>query len=111
MTDDLVKRLRNRAESWLEYECEEDAKIDIEAVDRIEELEAEVERLKAKCDIQATILRRLTPDKYTNLLFIHSTLGDRDQNNMPQKLLVVPAYGVDFSYIYERTEKTTGPEW
>jgi len=71
----------------------------------------EVKRLQEKCDKQATILRRLTPDKYTNLLFIHSTLGDRDQNNMPQKLLVVPAYGVDFSYIYERTEKTTGPEW
>jgi hypothetical protein len=40
MSDDLVKRLRNRAESWLEYECEEDAKIDIEAADRIKELEA-----------------------------------------------------------------------
>jgi hypothetical protein len=25
--------------------------------------------------------------------------------------MIVPAYGVDFSYIYERTEKTTGPEW
>jgi hypothetical protein len=71
----------------------------------------EVKRLQEKCDKQATILRRLTPDKYPNLLFIHSTLGDQDQNNMPQKLLVVPAYGVDFSYIYERTEKTTGPEW
>ncbi len=39
MTDDLVKRLRNRAESWLEYECDDDAKIDTEAADRIEELE------------------------------------------------------------------------
>ena len=39
MTDDLVKRLRNRAESWLEYECEDDAKIDTEAADRIEELQ------------------------------------------------------------------------
>jgi hypothetical protein len=39
MSDDLVKRLRNRAESWLEYECEDDAKIDTEAADRIEKLE------------------------------------------------------------------------
>jgi len=30
---------------------------------------------------------------------------------MPEKLQVVPAYGVDFSYIYERTEKITGPKW
>jgi hypothetical protein len=40
MTNDLVKRLRNRAESWLEYECEDDAKIDTEAANHIEQLEA-----------------------------------------------------------------------
>lgn len=78
---------------------------------RIEELEAEIERLTKKCDTQANILRRLTPDKFPDTLFISGVLGERDGNNMPQKLLVVPAYGVDFSYIYERTEKTTGPEW
>ena len=75
------------------------------------QLEAEIQRLRAKCDMQANILRRLTPDKFPDTLFISGVLGDRDFNNMPQKLLVVPAYGVDFSYIYERTEKTTGPEW
>ena len=32
--------------------------------DRIAELEAEIERLKSKCDKQAMILRRLAPDKY-----------------------------------------------
>jgi hypothetical protein len=71
----------------------------------------EIERLTEKCDRQAMILRRLTPEYHPDTLFISSTLGERDQNNMPQKLLVVPAYGVDFAYIYERTEKTTGPEW
>lgn len=39
MTDDLVKELRNRAESWLEYECDEDAEIDTATADRIELLE------------------------------------------------------------------------
>jgi general stress protein 26 len=61
MNDDLVKRLRNRAESWLEYECEEDAKIDIEAADRIEELEARLklteDRLK-KSEHWVTHIRR-----------------------------------------------------
>lgn len=77
----------------------------------VKSLQEEVERLKKKCDMQANILRRLTPDKYPDTMFISGVLGERDFNNMPQKLLVVPAYGVDFSYIYERTEKTTGPEW
>lgn len=74
-------------------------------------LKEEVERLKAKYDNQATILRRLTPDKFPDTYFIHSGIGHKDQNGMPERLLVVPAYGVDFSYVYERTEKTTGPEW
>ena len=38
-------------------------------------------------------------------------INSEDQNGMPEKLLVVPAYGVDFSYVYEYTGKTTGPEW
>ena len=90
--NDLVKRLRGRFEL-----CNEAAD--------------EIERLTKKCDMQATILRRLTPENYPDVLFIHGTLGDKDQNGMPEKLMVIPAYGVDFSYIYERTKKTTGPEW
>jgi hypothetical protein len=76
-----------------------------------EELKKEVERLKEKCDKQAMILRRLSPDKFPDTFFIHGVLGEKDINGMPEKLLVCPAYGVDFSYIYERTEKTLGPEW
>jgi hypothetical protein len=140
MTDDLVKRLRKRQEfefidgyKRVEWE-DEDA---LAAADRIEELEIEtrfkklqaeewacyrceeksksaadeIERLTKKCDMQAMILRRLTPENHPDTLFIHGTLGDKDHNNMPEKLQVVPAFGVDFSYIYERTKKTTGPEW
>ena len=77
----------------------------------IENKEMEITRLRAKCDCQANILRRLTPEHHPDTLFIHSLVGERDMNNMPEKLLVVPAYGVDFSYVYERTGQTTGPEW
>ena len=82
-----------------------------EAAEEIERLRAENERLAEKCDRQAMILRRLAPENYPDTFFISGVLGNKDQNNMPEKLLVVPAYGVDFAYIYERTEKTTGPEW
>ena len=96
MTDDLVKRLRDTTgiHEELLYEAAD-----------------EIERLRDKCDKQAMILRRLTPENHPDTLFISSVLGKRDQNNMPEKLMVVPAYGVDFSYIYQRTDKTTGPEW
>jgi hypothetical protein len=85
--------------------------IDSQEETYIAKLEAEVERLKKKCDFQARILQSLTPDKYPGILFIHGTLGTKDQNNMPEKLMVVPAYGVDFSYIYERTDKIIGGGW
>lgn len=74
-------------------------------------MQSEIDRLKKKCDLQTMMLRRLDAEKFPGTYFIHSSLGEKDFNGMPQKLLVVPGYGVDFSYIYERTEKTTGPEW
>ena len=81
------------------------------ALKRIVELENEIIRLKQKCDKQAMILRRLTPDKHPDTLFISGVLGKRDENNMPERLTVVPAYGVDFAYVYEYTGFTMGQEW
>ena len=75
------------------------------------ELHKEVERLKEKCDRQAMILRRLTPENFPDTLFIHSDGGEKDSNGMPERLYVVPAYGVDWSQVYVRTDKVTGPEW
>jgi len=71
----------------------------------------EIKRLRKIRNVQATILRRLSPDKFPDTYFIHASLGERDENGMPKKLLVCPAYGVDFSYVYEYNGKTVGPEW
>jgi hypothetical protein len=100
MTDNLVMRLRRDLASGLSA-----------SVGDTKDAADEIERLTKKCDAQATILQHLSPDRFPNIPFIHGTLGDKDQNGMPEKLMVIPALGVDFSYIYERTEKTTGPEW
>jgi len=81
------------------------------ARDEILNLRSEILRLKEKCDKQAEFLRRIDPERFPNTLFIHALVGEKDQNGMPDKLLVVPAYGVDFSYVYQNTGKTTGPEW
>jgi hypothetical protein len=71
----------------------------------------EIERLREKCNKQAMVLRHLIPEQHPSTLFIHAEIGERDQNNMPEKLLVVPSLGVDWSQVYVRTEKTEGPKW
>jgi hypothetical protein len=100
---DIVERL-NRIDI-------DDQGASLSTLDLVGEAAAEIERLRKKCNDQAMILRRSTPDKYPDTLFIHSELGTKDANGMPEKLLVVPGYGVDFSYVYEKTSKITGPEW
>ena len=102
---DIVERLRLQGEDF-----EESDKPYPEFISP-NDAAAEIERLRKKCDDQAMILRRLTPDKFPDTIFISGVLGTKDQNGMPEKLLVVPSYGVDFAYVYERTDKTTGPEW
>lgn len=80
-----------------------------EAVNK--EMADEIKRLQDKCNRLVMMFRRLDPEKFPDTFFIHAHLGEKDHNGMPEKLLVVPAYGCDFSYVYERTDRTTGPEW
>jgi len=77
----------------------------------IADKEAEIERLQDIVTRMARIYKHLNPENHPGVYFIHGSIGSYDDNGMPEKLMVVPAYGCDFSYIYERTEKTTGPEW
>lgn len=77
----------------------------------ISDKEAEIERLQDIVTRMASIYKHLNAENHPGVYFIHGSLGSQDSNGMPEKLLVVPAYGCDFSYIYERTEKTVGPEW
>lgn len=79
--------------------------------DLVKKLEAEIDRLKKKCDSQAMMLRRLMPENVPGTLFIHSDIGTKDQNGMPERLLIVPTYGADFSYVYVRSDKINEPEW
>ena len=78
---------------------------------RILELEAEVARLQDKCNKQALVLQRLTPEAFPGILFIHGEMGEKDANGLPEKLLVVPSYGCDWSQVYVKSERISGPEW
>lgn len=70
--------------------------------------ESEISRLKEKCDKQAMILRRLFPDKSPNTWFACGELGPKDQNGLPQKIEICPAYGVDWTVVYEKTDTIIG---
>lgn len=50
-------------------------------------------------------------EKMGDIYFICGESGEKDQNNLPDRIYVCPAYGVDWFQIYERTDKTHGPEY
>ena len=75
------------------------------------ETEAYEGELKELRKIRSLIKHTVLVEKMGDIYFISGELGEKDVNNMPQKIMVCPAYGLDFSYIYEYTGVTTGPEW
>lgn len=74
--------------------------------DEIAQLNVEIERLKKKCDDQALILRYLFPEKFPDTVFICGTSGHNTKYNVPEKILVSPAYGCDFFHVYSLESKT-----
>ena len=78
---------------------------------RIKELEAELEKYKTGYEAAMRIIKPQFPEKFPDQYFICGELGAKDNNNMPDKLMVCPAYGLDFFYVYEYTGETAGPEW
>lgn len=99
---DIVELLRS--ESSIQLAFGQDLSVLLDAA-------LEIERLREKCDKQAMILRHLNPENFPDTYFICGEGGEKDRNGMPQKIFVVPSYGVDFFYEYVYNGKVTGPEW
>jgi hypothetical protein len=96
MTDEeLVKRLRDLGLYSADI-----------AADRIEYLEKKLKLLE-KTDMY---LKTNYPDK-TGYYFICGEGGTKDDNGLPERLHVCPAYGADWMMVYTRTDKTSGPEY
>lgn len=75
---------------------------------RIEELEAENKKLRKGLDIyqrERDRYKHATPEM-TGAYFLSGGHGPRDDNQMPQFVEVVPAYGCGWSMIYEYTGRT-----
>ena len=97
MTDEeLITTLRGRnGFGWTE-----------DAADRIEELLAKLKLLE-KVDMY---LKTSYPDK-SGSYFICGEGGVKDDNGLPERLHICPAYGADWMMTYQRTDKTHGPEY
>jgi hypothetical protein len=75
---------------------------------QLEAYEGELTELrKIKSIIRHNVLAERLGDTY----FICGEGGAKDTNNLPERIHVCPAYGCDWFQIYERTEKSFGPEW
>ena len=80
--------------------------------DRIEKLEAENETLRKGLEIyerEHNRYKHATPEM-SGAYFLTGGHGPRDDNQMPQFLEVVPAYGCGWSMIYEDTGRTISYE-
>lgn len=75
------------------------------------ELEAYEGELKALRKFYTTFRHIDLAEKLGNIYFICGEGGEKDKNNLPERIHICPAYGVDWFQVYERTDKTFGPEW
>lgn len=100
---DLIKRLRQGVKSKPLNDWDFDATEDdmMSAADELEE----ILDLLAK---QQKIIHRIYVEHFPDTYFVCGEHGEKDQNGLPKYIEVCPAYGVDWSHIYERTDRTIG---
>jgi hypothetical protein len=70
----------------------------------------ELERLVSKCDRQAMVIRRMYVEHYPDQWFAWHGYGEKDRNGLPQYIEVVPAHGVGWTQVYEKTNRTISME-
>ena len=90
---DLIANLRN--------ERKHSDELCYNAADELEEMMALLER-------QQVIIRRIYAEHLPNTWFVAGEMGKKDENGLPERIEVCPAYGCDWTQIYERTPTTIG---
>lgn len=75
------------------------------------ETEAYAGELSDLRKLRDIIRHEVLAEKLGNIYFIAGNAGKIDINGLPDKILVCPAYGVDWSQVYSKTEETVGAEW
>lgn len=75
------------------------------------EVEAYEGELKKLRQFHELVRHTLLAEKFGDIYFICGEGGEKDRNNLPKQIHVCPAYGVDWFQVYERTDKSWGPEY
>jgi hypothetical protein len=72
----------------------------------------ELQELRSKVALYSKIFTHaFAADKVGDVYFICGEGGTKDDNNLPERIHICPAFGCDWFQVYERTDKTFGPEW
>jgi hypothetical protein len=56
------------------------------------------------------IIRRLYPENFPDTWFVASEHGEKDKNGLPKYIDVCPAFGVGWTQVYEKTDRTISTE-
>lgn len=75
------------------------------------ELEAYEGELAELRKLKSLIKHEVLAEKLGDIFFICGEGGDKDKNGLPDRIHVCPVYGVDWFQVYQRTDKSWGPEW
>lgn len=75
------------------------------------ELEAYEGELRKLRKLEEIIKHEVLAEKLGDIYFIAGGVGKMDENGLPEKLMICPAYGVDWVQIYQKTDETFGTEW
>ena len=94
---ELLKKLRNDVPCSGDIGC---------ALELCNQAADEIEALTAIMAKQQEIIRRIYADRFPNTWFVTSGYGEKDQSGLPQFVEIVPAYGVGWSQVYEKTDRT-----
>ncbi len=86
--------------------------LEIEAYEgELKKLREDVETYKSGYEAAMRIIKSTYAEKFGDIYFICGEGGEKDENNLPERIHICPAYGADWFQIYERTDKSHGPEW
>jgi hypothetical protein len=66
------------------------------------------EELKKLNEKLSKIVKHIYAEQLPGVFFICGEAGERDPNGLPEKILVCPAYGADWSVVYTRADKVVG---
>lgn len=106
------KSLAIRAHQQIGICCETLCEKDV-VQDYIKELEEKVQKLERANEVYERLHKKIMhehPEK-SGAYFICGEAGEKDDFDVPEKILICPQYGADGFYVYTKERDYSAPEW